>query len=473
MKEKYFVSQRLGFTNAQAENIEKIGLPTFLDRSFKTTSKVETPAFLVDAPKTRKEFRELKQMSEENNKKIFITEVLRNNGTSHWWIQKMTTDEFPLREKMVLFWHNHFTSSYEKVKSSWAMFQQNQLFRENAFGNFKDLTRQILYNNAMITYLDNIQNKAKAPNENLSRELLELFTLGVGNYTESDVKEGARALAGLNLHEDQGAYIKFWEDNGDKKYLGKSGNLKADDLVDAIFDHPKAAHRITEKFLKYFVTSTPKQGDIEKYATFLRANNFEIQPFLKVLLTSDTFLKSQGQLVKDPLSFLMQLLYEFQLPVPPQKYLVPYFNQQGFVLLNPPNVKGWEGGRAWLSSQKLVQRMSLVHTIAAGKELEAFKLKVKKAELSDKMEYDLQIQNDSAYLNNETPVIRWDKTKESTSAKIIDSFCEQFLIHSDSETKRNLEGILRYDFDPNTPNAEKTVGFLAENLLKLPEFQIC
>ena len=324
----------------------------------------------------------------------------------------------------------------------------------------------------MITYLDNIQNRAKAPNENLSRELLELFTLGVGNYTETDVKEGARALAGLNLHVDQGAYIKFWEDNGDKTYLGKSGNLKADDLVNAIFDHPKAAHRITEKFLKYFVTSTPKQSDIDKYAAFLRANNFEIQPFLKILLTSDTFLKSQGQLVKDPLSFLLQLLYEYQLSLPPQKYLVPYFNQQGFVLFNPPNVKGWEGGRAWLSSQKLVQRMSLVHTIALGKELEAFKLKAKKAELADKMEYELQTQNDSAYLNNNTPTIRWDKTKESTSAKIINSFCEKYLIQADNEEKKSLEGILRYDFDPNTPDAEKTVSFLAENLLKLPEFQI-
>ncbi len=472
MKEKYFISQRLGFTNAQAENIERMGLANFLEKSFKTSFKVETPSFLLDAPKSRKAFRELKQMSEENKKVIVVKEAFRNNGTAHWWIQKMATDEYPLREKMVFFWHNHFTSSFQKVKSSWAMFQQNQLFRDNAFGNFKDLTRQILCDNAMITYLDNIQNRATTPNENLSRELLELFTLGVGNYSETDVKHGARALAGLNVNEEHGEYIKRWEDDGEKTYLGKSGNLKADDLVEAIFNHPKAAHRITEKLLKHFVTSMPEQRDIDKYAAVLRSNNFEIQPFLKILLTSDYFLKSQGNVVKDPLSFLLQLLYEYQLSVPPQRYLIPYFQQQGFVLLNPPNVKGWEGGRDWLSSQKLVQRMSLVHTIASGKELEAFRLKAKKEAVAETMEMEGHEQSNISNLNAETPNIRWNKTEDSTSSKIINSFCAQFLIHADIETKKNLEGILRYDFEPNTPNAEKTVGFLAENLLKLPEFQI-
>jgi len=472
MKDKYFISQRLGFTNAQAESIENVGLSHFLERSFNTSPNVEMPSFLVNAPKTRKEYREFKQLTEENKKLVGVMEVFRNNGTAHWWIQKMATDEFPLREKMVLFWHNHFTSSYQKVKSSWAMFQQNQLFRDNAFGNFKELTRLILYDNAMITYLDNIQNKVGSPNENLSRELLELFTLGIGNYTERDVKEGARALAGLNLDDAHGAYIKRWEDDGEKTYLGASGNLKADQMVDIIFNHPKAAHRITEKLLKHFVTSTPSPRDIDKYAAVLRNNNFEIQPFLKVLLTSDYFLKSQSNLVKDPLSFLLQLLYEFQLSVPPQRYLVPYFQQQGFVLLNPPNVKGWDGGRDWLSSQKLIQRMSLVHTIAIGKELEAYKLKAKKEAASAQADMELKHEFDTAYLNSETPAIRWNKNKESTSAKIISSFCAQFLIHDDEDTKKSLEGILRYDFDPNTPNAEKTVSFLAENLLKLPEFQI-
>ncbi len=219
----------------------------------------------------------------------------------------------------------------------------------------------------MLSYLDNTQNKANKLNENLSRELLELFTLGVGNYSETDIKEGARALAGLSLGDQGGQYYRIWEDKGTKTYLGKTGHWKADDMVDLIFAHPKAGELLMTKFLKFFVTDTPAPALIADYTAAFRKADFEMKPLLEKLGQDERFIKSQGQKIKDPVTYLLQLLYEFQQEVPPIPYTLLYSNGQGMKLLNPPNVKGWDGGRSWLSSQKLLQRVEVVSLLANGK----------------------------------------------------------------------------------------------------------
>ena len=163
MRQEYFLSQRLGFTNQQADKIKELGIVRFLQNSFQTAADTQMPSFLENAPKNRKEYRQLRDMDEAKKKLYVVMEAMRNVGVSYWWMTKMQTDEYPLREKMVLFWHNHFVSGFQKVKSTWSMYRQNQLFRDYAFGNFKELTKRILYDNAMISYLDNQQNKAKCP----------------------------------------------------------------------------------------------------------------------------------------------------------------------------------------------------------------------------------------------------------------------------------------------------------------------
>ena len=132
---------------------------------------------------------------------------------------------YPLREKMVCFWHNHFVSTVQKVKVNYWIYQHNKFLRENAFGNLKNLTKKILKTNAMVRYLDNVDNRKGKINENLSRELLELFTLGIGNYTENDIKNGAKALAGLGLGQETAKYRRIWEDNDEITYFGKVGQL--------------------------------------------------------------------------------------------------------------------------------------------------------------------------------------------------------------------------------------------------------
>ncbi|MBL7816162.1 MAG: DUF1800 domain-containing protein [Saprospiraceae bacterium] len=471
MKEAFFLSQRLGFTNAQAETINRMGVEQFLKKSFETPFSMSEPTFLADAPRNRKEFREVRQMDDLTKKQLAVAERLRAVGIAHEWLKKMHTDDFPLREKMVLFWHNHFVSDLQKVKASWSMWQQNELFRRMAFGNYKELTRLILYDNAMLGYLDNTQNKAKTPNENLSRELLELFTLGVGNYTEGDIKEGARALAGLNLGDGGGQYYRIWEDNGNKTYLGKTGNWKADDMVTIIFDHPKAGERLMTKFLKFFVSDEPKQAMIDDYTSTFRKANFEMRPMLEKLVRDERFVKSQGWKIKDPTTFLLQLLYEFQLDVPPIRTSQPYFNGQGMKLLNPPNVKGWDGGKTWLSSQKLLQRTSVVALLASGKPLETLKVRRMKEDAADEIGMTEEALFGKDKGMEKMPNLRWNKGL-TNNKDIIKDLTDRLVFTVSPDLQAECERILKYDFDAKADNAPKSVTRLAEHIMKSPEFQI-
>ncbi|MPR35878.1 DUF1800 domain-containing protein [Salmonirosea aquatica] len=467
MKESFFLSQRLGFTNAQAAPIGRVGIRKFLTLSLASSPTMPEPALLQGSPRTREELRNIRQMDQPDKAKFAVTERRRAVGLAHLWLEKMHTDEFPLREKMVLFWHNHFVSDIQKVKVSYAMWRQNALFREMAFGNYRELTRRILYDNAMLAYLDNTQNKANKLNENLSRELLELFTLGVGNYTETDIKEGARALAGLNLGDAGGQYYNFWEDKGTKTYLGKTGNWKADDMVDLIFDHPKAGELLMTKFLKFFVTDSPSATLVADYTTAFRKADFEMTPMLEKLVDDSRFTQSQGMKIKDPVTYLLQLLYEFQQEVPPALFTQYYCNEQGMKLLNPPNVKGWDGGRSWLSSQKLLQRVGIVSQLAGGKSLGNPKAGRQMQSMPEEMKTMMDPENEP----RTKPALRWDQTLTKNKA-IIQELTDRNLFAVSPDLQNDCEQLLKYDFDAKSSTANLSVTRLAEHIMKSPEFQI-
>lgn len=470
MKTSYFLSQRLGFCNAQADFIEKNGLDEFLKQSFAYQTNAQQLDFIADAPKTRAELREIRQMGEAEKKKLAVDEIARTLQLARWWTQQMYENPFPLREKMVLFWHNHFVSSFQKIKLTYPLFVQNQLFRQHAFGNFKILTKAILYDNAMLMYLDNTQNRVGKLNENLSRELLELFTLGVGNYTENDIKAGARALAGLMVSDDGGRYLPRLEDNGQKTYLGKTGNLKADDLVEQIFLHPNMGYRISEKLIKFFVTDTPPSVMVEEYAVFLKKSNFEIKPFLQKLFRDERFLKSQGEKIKDPLTFLLTCLHEFETDTPTRRQLLLYGRAQGMELFNPPNVKGWDGGKAWLSSQKLLQRVSLVNLLCKGKLLDdVFGLKRREMRASQAPQ-TLPTEQPDDEPSQKMPSVKWQK--QNNNKLIIKDLTNRIIFKVSQDMQQDAENILKYDFDPTAKDAQAAVTRLVEYLMKTPEFQI-
>ncbi|MEO8516791.1 MAG: DUF1800 domain-containing protein [Flavobacterium sp.] len=453
-------SLRLGFSNDQTETIENLGLHQFLQASFQTKIDKQIPDFLNDSPKSLVELRELrkkiKESDPENIKQVLAKEMKVSNEMKAWFIEKMITEKFPLREKMTCLWHNHFVATYQKVKVNHWVFQHNQLLREHAFGNFKELTKLVLKSNAMVRYLDNVDNRKDKINENLSRELLELFTLGIGNYTEDDIKNGAKALAGLGIGEDQAIYRRMLQDDDTIVYLGKKGNFKADELVDIIFEQKNIPYRITRKILQWFIYDNPKEELVTYYGDYFRKINFEIKPLLTKIFTEEFEKNTAGSKIKNPLEYSLQLLSELNINLPNTKILGFFLKEQGMDLFNQPNVKGWEGGKSWLTSQIYLQRNNIADLFCNGKTINRKMFK------SDEKTEDIPLQKIDIHLN-------W---KKGSNKQIITELSERLIFQVDSETQKDFENLLKYDFDSDEENAHYAVLRLFNNMIKTPEFQL-
>lgn len=457
-------SLRLGFSGKEASEIEQLGFEQFLKKSFSTSFDKQLPSFLDDEPKTVAELRDARQKiknSDSEEQKKFLKKQIRNSvELKKWWIGKLRSEAFPLREKMVCFWHNHFVATSQKVRSNYWMYQHNMVLRENAFGNFKELTKKVIKTNAMVRYLDNIDNRADKINENLSRELLELFTLGIGNYTENDIKNGARALAGLGLGEDQAQYRRFFEDNSDKTYFGKTGNFKADDLVDIIFEQKNIPYLITRKILKWFIYDTPTEELVTYYGDYFRKVNFELEPLLTKIFTEEYAKNNAGSKIKDPLVYILQLINELNANEIPDVMIGFFTKQQGMDLLNQPNVKGWDGGNSWLTSQIYLQRNNASDLMCNGRNInrKAFN---KIPDEGEEPEITLEKINVGITFN-----------KKGSNKDIIAELSNRLLFQVDENTQKDMENLLKYDFDPKGENAQNAVLRLFNYITKLPEYQL-
>lgn len=464
MKKSNLWSLRLGFSGKQAFEIEKSGLEKFLKHSYNSKFDKQFPDFLQDQPKTTLELKEIREQIKisgpETRKEFQKKENQANAAFKKWWIAKMRTDEFPLRENMVCFWHNHFVSSSQKVKINYWIYQHNMILRENAFGNFKELTKQILKSNAMVRYLDNGDNKKGKVNENLSRELLELFTIGIGNYTENDIKNGAKALAGLNIGDDGAVYRKNIEDNSDKTYFGKTGNWKADDLVDIIFEQKNIPYLVTRKILKWFIYDNPPEDLVTYYGDYFRKEKFEIQPLLTKIFTEEFKKENSGNKIKNPLVYILQLYDELQIQNVDDTAIMAFIKQQGMDLYNQVNVKGWDGGNSWLTSQIYLQRNNTADLLCSGKSLTRKVLKTMtngiEKEKSEYEKVDVKVNFDSNG-NNKT---------------IISELSNRLLFTVSDSAQKDMENLLKYDFDPTAPHADFAVVRVLNYITKLPEYQL-
>jgi uncharacterized protein (DUF1800 family) len=454
-------SLRLGFSSKQSQIISNLGLNKFLEKSFQSKPDSELPSFLVNSPKTFADFKNLRMKNQENDeesrKQLRITEAKISQEMKSWWIEKMRNDEFPLRQKMTCFWHNHYVSTFQKVKVNYFIYQHHKILEENAFGNFKDLTKKILKTNAMVRYLDNVDNKKGKNNENLSRELLELFTLGIGNYSEADIKNGARALAGLGVGENEAQYRKALEDNESKTFLGKTGNFKVDDLVDIIFEQKEIPYLITGKILKWFIYDTPKEELITYYGDYFRKMNFEIKPLL-VKIFSEEFLKTnQGSKIKNPLEYSLQLISELHIENPNSKLIANFIREQGMDLFNQSNVKGWVGGNSWLTSQVYLQRNNAADLLCSGR---SFNRKASKES------------NEMMGKSAEKNVVKIDWNVTGTNKQIIADLKSRLLCNVSDAAQKDFETILKYDFNPKAENADQAVLRLYNAMVKMPEYQL-
>jgi len=288
-----------------------------------------------------------------------------------WWWGEMLATDSPFTEHMVLFWHNHFTSSLRKVKWPGFLYRQNLLFRIHAAGNFAELLREIVRDPALMIYLDSQTNRPESPNENFARELFELFTLGEGHFSEFDVKEAARAFTGWQFDPKSGEVVfrRPRHDPGEKSVLGQKVRT-GDDVVRVLLEQPRTAEFITEKLWREFISDSPDADEIKRLATLFRASGYELRPLLKGLFATQAFWapEARGLLVKSPVDLVVGTVRLLSVPHVDPRRLAQVGRALGQDLFDPPNVKGWPGGTRWISTDSLARREQFLRQIARGRE---------------------------------------------------------------------------------------------------------
>jgi uncharacterized protein (DUF1800 family) len=317
--------------------------------------------------------RRFRNMSPEE-RKLARQEIFRQSfELQSWWLAEMLTTPSPLTERMALFWHNHFVSNLQKVRSPQLMYRQNVLLRRHALGNFGELLRAVSRDPAMVIYLDSAFNRKGKPNENFARELMELFTLGEGQYGEEDVKEAARAFTGWGIDPDSGEfrYRRGAHDDGAKTVLGRSGKLDGDAVIGILLAHPRTADFIVGKLWREFVSPAPDAGDVARMGRVFRDSGYDIRVAMRAVLTSDAFYdpRNRAVLIKSPVELVVGTLRQFHFRTGEVIPFVFASNQLGQRLFAPPNVKGWPGGEAWINSTTLLGRKAFLERLFRADEL--------------------------------------------------------------------------------------------------------
>jgi hypothetical protein len=274
-----------------------------------------------------------------------------------WWLYRILDTPRPIQERIALFWHNHFATSTGKVHQSALVSRQIDIFRRLGLGNFRDLLLAITKDAAMLLWLDGSRNKRGRPNENYAREVMELFTLGIGHYTEKDVQELARAFTGWQVLDESVEFFPFAFDDGEKQILGQRGKFNAESAIDLLLRLEAAPRFIAGKLLKEFVHPQPMPAHIEHYASRLMHHGWEIKPVLKELLSSRLFFSDYAyrSKIKSP----CELVVGSMMALDAKKdtlFARDAMNKMGQALLAPPSVKGWDGQEVWINANTILQR---------------------------------------------------------------------------------------------------------------------
>jgi uncharacterized protein (DUF1800 family) len=287
-----------------------------------------------------------------------------------WWLNRMAKGPRPFQERMTLFWHGHFATSVEKVHEAYYMWRQNELFRRLATNNWERLLIEMGKDPAMLVWLDQAESRKQHANENFAREVMELFALGIGNYTEKDVTEGARALTGWSLDRKDQCFVyrPEFHDEGIKTYLGLTGNLTPEDVLAQIVLQPHSAVFISGKIWNYFGGQMPSPDLNQALAAEFRANNNYFKPFLRVMFSSEEFYSPDivKNEVKSPVQWLVGTSRMLESDLPGPVICMGMLRSLGQDLFQPPNVKGWDGGLSWITTNTLLARYNEAATLVTG-----------------------------------------------------------------------------------------------------------
>ncbi|AOK16914.1 hypothetical protein WT26_13395 [Burkholderia cepacia] len=365
---QFFLS-RTGFTPAPADVARIVGMTraqVVADAlgSVRREPVTTWPDWIAELPPTRAQRQALTPDMRRDEQRM---RNQRYDALRAAWVNEMIVTPSPLTERMTLFWHGHFTSGQDKVPYPQTMAAQNALFRREALGNFGVLLHAVAKDPAMLQYLDGASNRKGRPNENFAREVMELFTLGEGHYTQSDVTEAARAMTGWTVDPDtlRFAVRTEWHDAGDKTILGETGPFDGDGFLDILLKRPGTARFIAGKLWREFVSDTPDAGELEVVAERFRASGYDIRAALAALWSTDAFWdpRNRGVLVKSPAEFVVGSVRLFDVAYGDPQMLANTVRTLGQNLFYPPNVKGWPGGALWINSTTLLARKQFVEQL--------------------------------------------------------------------------------------------------------------
>ena len=328
------------------------------------------------------------------------------------WLHRMADPGQPaLLEKMTLFWHGHFAC---ESKTGLVAVKQINTLRTHALGNFKTLVLAIARDAGMIRYLNNQQNRKQKPNENFARELMELFTIGRGHYSEQDVKEAARAFTGWSS-DPQGNFV-FRErahDTGSKTFMGRTGNFDGSDVIEILLERPETAQFITRKILRFFVTENPAADQINHFSNLFFRSGYDIKALMRAIFESDWFYapEQMGRQIKSPVVLLAGMLRAVNGAISDSRQSLFVMRSLGQTLFRPPNVAGWPSGKNWINNASLQLRLNLAAGLLSQAELDLNAPKDLEAEkgeaIARRLQADVDLQPLSKATENMSPEARW------------------------------------------------------------------
>lgn len=425
-----------------------------------------------------REERQKRRMMFQQASRLQLARVVR------WWTETMVTSPRPLEEKLTLFWHGHFTSGFQEVKSSYLLFEQNKLLRRNASGNFRTFLTEITDDPAMILYLNTQQNRKSKPNENYARELLELFTMGTGNYTERDIKEAARAFTGisLNLRSGDTIYRDRQHDFGEKTFLGRTGKFGPSDVIDIILEQPATAEFISRKLWSFFVYEDPEPEIVEALAAVLRKNNYELKPLLTVMFSCDAFYSERARFthIKSPVELMVGTLRMLEMPPVDTESMVIGMRSMGQMLMQPPNVKGWDGGAAWITTSTLYNRYNVLGQLLTGTEnSQVYRQRERRARrLMNSLDDDFVVDDEDICPPQPEldPTVLLKNAKIDSAEELVDHLVKRLLQRQlPPERKKTLLDAVQPHFNGSKIDSKKNddaVRGLIHLILSMPEYQL-
>lgn len=384
------------------------------------------------------------------------------------WLGLMVNSEAQLREKMSLFWHGHFAC---RIPNSYFSQELLHVIRTNALGSFADMLKAVSKSPAMLQFLNNQQNKKMHPNENFAREVMELFTLGRGNYTENDIKEGARAFTGWGFNP-RGEFVvrKNQHDDGSKTFLGKTGNFDGDDILNILLENKQTANYISKKIYRYFVNENVNEQNQQWLSKRFYESGYDISKLLNDIYTSDWFYdeKNVGNRIKSPVELIAGIRRLLPMQLENEESQLLFQRALGQVLFYPPNVAGWAGGKNWIDSSSLMLRLRIPQILSANDAIDIRPKTDDDVQMGQMME---AIKKMKETVKGGTATIDWTVVN-SIFEKVPREKLLEKIEATVLQTKTKVSDAV-LDKYINTESRENYVRSAVVNLMATPEYQLC